>query len=47
MKYRYSTITRILLVIGAHMNHQFDNVNASEIEQCLYDVKLKEGSWRK
>ncbi|MES5613430.1 hypothetical protein U2E62_09385 [Acinetobacter baumannii] len=47
MKYRYSTTTRTLIVIGNFMNHHFDNVNASEIEQCLYDAMLKEGSWRK
>jgi len=47
MKYRYSTMTRTLLVIGAHMNHQFDNVNPSEIETCLVNVKLKEATWRK
>lgn len=47
MKFRYSSLTRTLIVIGDYMNHHFDNVNASEIEQCLYDVKLKEGSWRK
>ncbi len=47
MKYRYSTMTRILLVIGAHMNHQFDNVNASEIDACLENVKFKEATWRK
>lgn len=47
MKYRYSTMTRILLVIGTHMNHQFDNVNPSEIDACLMNVKLKEATWRK
>jgi len=47
MKFRYSSLNRTLNVIGNFMNHHFDNVNASEIEQCLYNVFLKEGSWRK
>ncbi|HCS1003382.1 TPA: hypothetical protein NZK16_001017 [Acinetobacter baumannii] len=47
MKFRYSSMTRTLIVIGDFMNHHFDNVNASEINQCLYNVLLKEGSWRK
>lgn len=47
MKFRYSSSKRTLIVIGDFMNHHFDNVNASEIEQCLYDAMLKEGSWRK
>lgn len=47
MKFRYSSSKRTLIVIGDFMNHHFDNVNASEIEQCLYDAMLKEGSWRR
>ncbi|GAA5560726.1 hypothetical protein Asch02_02237 [Acinetobacter schindleri] len=47
MKFRYSSLNRTLIVIGNFMNHHFDNVNASEIDQCLYNVLLKEGSWRK
>lgn len=46
MKFRYSSMTRTLIVIGFFMNHHFENVNASEIDQYLYNVLLKEGSWR-
>lgn len=47
MKFRYSSMTRTLIVIGDFMNHHFDNVNASEINACLINVKFKEATWRK
>lgn len=47
MRFRYSSSARTLIVIGDFMNHHFGNVNASEINQCLYNVLLKEGRWRK
>ena len=46
MSFRYSSRYRTLIVVGSKMNHYFDNVNASEINQLIEDAKFKEACWR-
>lgn len=46
MSFRYSSRYRTLIVFGSKMNHCFDNVNASEINQLILDAKFKEACWR-
>ncbi|GEM_PF-302254 len=47
MKFHYSTRTRHLTVFGSKMDHHFENVNASEINDLITDAKFKEVVWRK
>ncbi|WP_162898133.1 hypothetical protein [Acinetobacter sp. WCHAc010034] len=46
MKFKYSTITRTLIVFGAKMDHIFNNVSVGEIEELVMNAKLKEAVWR-
>ncbi len=46
MKFKYSTITRILTVFGAKMTHMFSNVGVGEIEELVTNAKFKETNWR-
>lgn len=46
MKFRYSSRTRHLIVFGSKMEHHFENVNASEINNLIFDAKFKEARWR-
>ena len=46
MKFKYSTITRTLIVFGVKMDHIFNNVSIGEIEELVINAKLKEAVWR-
>ncbi|MDH0031370.1 MULTISPECIES: hypothetical protein [unclassified Acinetobacter] len=46
MKYRYSSTTRVLTVLGNHMTYIFRNVGLSDIENLVTDTKFKEACWR-
>ena len=46
MKFKYSSVTRILTVFGTQMTHIFDNVSLSEIDDLVTNAKFKEATWR-
>lgn len=46
MGWKYSSITKTLMVFGKQMTHVFDNVLESEINHFLVDAKFKEALWR-
>ncbi|MBJ8436819.1 hypothetical protein I6M64_05705 [Acinetobacter lactucae] len=47
MSFRYSSSARTLIVFGSLMNHYYDNVNPSQIDNLIDEAKFKEATWRK
>ncbi|NUF34850.1 hypothetical protein HUN19_12725 [Acinetobacter oleivorans] len=47
MSFRYSSSARTLIVFGNLMNHYYENVNPSEIDNLVDEAKFKEATCRK